>query len=101
MVAADWLQDGQGLLDRGEAGAPSAPGQQIGPRADLWASRSVLMVKNLSAKAGYTRHMSLIPRLERFPGGGNGNPFRYSCLEDSMNRGDWWAAVHGVARYQT
>ena len=90
-----------GAPDRGEAGPPSAPGLQSGPRADLWASRSVLMAKNLSAKAGYTRHMSSIPGLERSPGGGNGSPFRYSCLEDSRDRGDWWAAVHGVARYQT
>ena len=31
------------------------------------------------------------------PGGGNGNPFRYSCLENPMNREAWWATVHGVA----
>ena len=33
----------------------------------------------------------------RSPGGGNGNPLQYSCLEDPMNRGAWWAIVHGVA----
>ena len=55
MVAEEWLQDGQGLLDRGEAGMPSAPRQQISPRANLWASKSVLMVKNLPAKAGDTK----------------------------------------------
>ena len=34
-------------------------------------------------------------------GGGNGNPLRYSCLENPRDRGAWWAAVHGVARSQT
>ena len=38
-----------------------------------------------------------IPRLERFPGEGNGNLLQYSCLENSMDRGAWWATVHGVA----
>ena len=37
-----------------------------------------------------------IPGSERYPGEGNGNPFQYSCLEDSMNRGAWQATVHGV-----
>ena len=39
----------------------------------------------------------LIPRLERSPGEGNGNPLQYSCLENSMNRGDWLATVYGIA----
>ena len=39
--------------------------------------------------------------LGRFPGGGNGNPHQYSCLEDFMDRGAWWAIVHEVARSQT
>ena len=39
-----------------------------------------------------------IPGLGRFPGEGNGNPFQYSCLENSIDRGDWQAIVHGVAR---
>ena len=53
------------------------------------------MVKNLPAKAG---DMSSIPGLGRSPGVGNGNPFQYSCLEKSMNRGAWWTAVHGLAK---
>ena len=38
------------------------------------------------------------PGSERYPGEGNGNPFQYSCLEDSMDRGACWAIVHGVAK---
>ena len=40
----------------------------------------------------------LIPGLGKSPGGGHGNPLQYSCLENSMDRGAWWAAVHGVAK---
>ena len=39
--------------------------------------------------------------LGRFPGEGNGNPLQYSCLEISMDRGDWWATVNGVQKSQT
>ena len=39
--------------------------------------------------------------LVRSPGEGNGNPFQYSCLENSMDRGAWQATVHGVAENQT
>ena len=35
------------------------------------------------------------------PGKGNGNPFQYSCLENSMDGGAWWATVHGAAKSQT
>ena len=40
------------------------------------------------------------PRLGRSPEEGNGNPLQYSCLENSMDRGAWWATVHGVAKSQ-
>ena len=43
----------------------------------------------------------LIPELGRSPGEGNGNPFQYSCLENSMDRGAWWAMVHRVAKSLT
>ena len=43
----------------------------------------------------------LIPGLERSPGVGNGNPLQYSCLENPMDRGAWWATVHGVAKSRT
>ena len=55
------------------------------------------MVKNLPANAGDTRDMGSIPGLGRSPGGGNGDPFQYSLLRISMDRGAWWAIVHGVA----
>ena len=42
--------------------------------------------------------LGLIPGSGRFPGEGNGNPLQYSCLENSVDRGAWWATVHGVAR---
>ena len=55
------------------------------------------MVKNLPANAGDTRELGLIPGLGRSPGGGNGNLFQHSCLENSIERGAWQATVHGVA----
>ena len=52
-------------------------------------SQVVLMVKNLPANAGDIRNMGLIPGSGRSPGGGNGNPFQYSCLKIPMDRGAW------------
>ena len=43
----------------------------------------------------------LTPGSERSPGEGNGYPFQYSCLEKPMDRGAWWATVHGVAKSRT
>ena len=42
-----------------------------------------------------------IPGLGRSPGEGNGNPLQYSCLENPMDGGAWWATVPGVAKSQT
>ena len=44
---------------------------------------------------------SLIPWWGRSPGEGNGNPLQYFCLENLMDRGAWWAIVHGVSKSQT
>ena len=52
------------------------------------------MIKNPPANAG---DLGLIPGLAR-SGEGNGNPLHYSCLGDPMDRGAWWAAVHGIAK---
>ena len=45
--------------------------------------------------------LHLIPGPGRSLGGGNGNLLQYTCLENSMNRGAWWATVHGVAKSHT
>ena len=45
--------------------------------------------------------LGLIPELGRSPGVGNGTPLQYSCLENSMDRGAWWATVHGVTKSLT
>ena len=58
------------------------------------------VVNNLPADVGNARDVGLIPGSERSPGEGNGNPLHYSCLENSMNRGVWWATVHGVVKSQ-
>ena len=58
----------------------------------------VLVVKNPPANAGDTRDAGLIPESGRSPGRGNGNPLQYSCLENLMDRGAWWAIVHGVIK---
>ena len=60
-----------------------------------------LVIKNLPANAGDIRDKGLIPGLGRSLGGGNGNRLQYSCLENSMNRGGWWAIVHVVAKSWT
>ena len=59
------------------------------------------MVKNLPANAGDARDMGLVPESGRSHGVGNGNPLQYSCLENSMDRGTWWATVHGVTKSWT
>ena len=59
------------------------------------------MVKNPPANAGDVRDVGLIPESGRFPRGGNGNPHQYSCLENPMVRGAWWAIVHGGAKSGT
>ena len=65
------------------------------------ASQVALMVKNPTANAGDTREADSIPGLGRSPGGGNGNPHQYTCLENPMDRGAWWAKVHGVTKSRT
>ena len=59
------------------------------------------MEKNLPVNSGDVRDVGLIPESRRSPGGGNGNPLQYSCLENAMDRGAWRATVHGVATEAT
>ena len=56
------------------------------------------MVKNLPA---YTGDFGLIPALGRYLGEGNDNPLQYSGLGNPMDRGAWWATVHGVTKSRT
>ena len=53
------------------------------------------MIKNPPASAG---DASSVYASGRSPGGGNGNPLQYSCLENPMDKGAWWATVHRVAK---
>ena len=64
----------------------------------FWVSLVAQMVKTLPVNAG---DLGSIPGLQRLPGEGNGNPLQYSCLGNPMDRGAWWATVHGVAKSWT
>ena len=55
-------------------------------------------VKNLPTGAG---DAGSIPESGRFPGEENGSPFQYSCLENSMDRGTWWASVQEITKNWT
>jgi len=78
------------LWDAGRSGRLTREGHMV-----------VLVVKNLPASAGDLRNAASIPALGRAPGGGHGNPLQYSCLENPMDRGAWWATVPGVAESDT
>ena len=65
------------------------------------ASQVAPVVKNPPASAGDVRDMPLISGSRRSSGGGHGNPLQDSCLENPMDRGTWWATVHGFAKSQT
>ena len=56
------------------------------------------VVKNLPANAGGTGDVGSILGMGTSPGRGNGNPLRYSCLKNPMDRGAWWTTVQGVAK---
>ena len=58
------------------------------------------VVKNLPASTGDTGDVGLVPGLGRYLGEGNGSPFQYSCLGNPIERGAWWATVHGVTRVE-
>ena len=60
------------------------------------ASQVMLVGKNLPANSGNAGDLGSIPELGRSPGVGKGDPFQYSCLENSMDREAWWATVHGA-----
>ena len=66
-----------------------------------WGPQVVLVVKNLPANVGDIRNVGSIPGLIRSLGGGHSNTLQCSCLDNPMDRGAWWAVVHGVAKSQT
>ena len=59
------------------------------------------MVKNPPTNVGASGDSRGIPGLGRSPGEGNGYPLQYSCLENPMDGGAWWAIVYGVAKSWT
>ena len=62
---------------------------------DIWAS----LVDQLVESACDAADQGLIPGSERSPGEGSGNPLQYSCLENPMDRGVWWATVHRLTEF--
>ena len=58
----------------------------------------VVVVKNMPASAGGVRDTGSILGVGRSPRGEHGNPLQYSCLENPVDRGAWWATVHGLQR---
>ena len=67
--------------------------EQLPQRLPQWLSG-----KQSACNEGDTRDTGLIPRPGRSPGVENGKSFNYSCLGNPMDRGAWWATVHGVAK---
>ena len=63
----------------------------------FWAS----LVAEVKASACNPGDLGSIPGSGRSPGEGNGTPLHYSCLENPMGRGAWWATVHGVTKSRT
>ena len=61
----------------------------------------ILGGSEVKASACNVGDLGSIPGSGRFPGEGNGNPLQYSCLENPMDGGAWWATVHGVAKSRT
>ena len=89
---------GMGLL------SPVSPSSMLFPlyqQGDIWAPQVVQLVKSSAASAGDTRDAGSFPESGRSPGVECGNPFQYSYLENSMDRGAWWATVHGVKKSWT
>ena len=69
-----------------------------GTHREYWASQVVRVVRNLPSNAGDIRDSGSIPGSGRSTGGGHGNPLQHSCLDNSMDREAWRAAVHAVAK---
>ena len=81
--------------------APKLNWTDWSPVKAYWASQVALVVKNPPANTGDIGHVSSISGSGRSPGGGNGNPLPFSCLENSIDRRARWATVHKVAQSWT
>ena len=67
----------------------------------MGASQVSLVAKNLPTKGRDVRDMGLIPGSRRSPGGGNGNPLQYCCLENPVDRAAWWTTIYSVTESRT
>ena len=74
------------------------PWNSPGNNTEVGCHSLLQVVKNPPANAGDLRDEGSIPGSGRSPGGEYGNPLQYSCLGNSMDRGDWWAMAHSVAK---
>ena len=81
-----------------QASGPQRDGQKHQAEEQPRASQVALVVKNPPVNVGDVRDTGSMPGLWRSPREGNGNPLQYSCLENAMERGAWWAIVHGVTK---
>ena len=98
---AHWVSDA--IHPSQSLSSPSSPAFNLSRHQVLFQWVSLLnpggsVVKNPTANAGDIRDAGSISGLGRCPGEGDGNPLQYSCLENSMDRGAWWATVHGVTK---
>ena len=111
ILASSWWSSGQDLVlspsgpwfDSGQGSLPSscAPATYQPPRTDhttFWGFPDGSNSKESTCNAG---DLGSIPGLRSYPGKGNDNPLQQSCLENSMDRGVWWATVHGSAKSWT
>jgi len=98
-AAAKSLQSCPTLYDPMDGSPPGSPVPVTSSISR--ASQVGLVVKKLPANAGDLRNRGSILGSGRSPGGGHGNPLQYSCLENPMDRGAWWATVHRVAKSWT
>ena len=97
-----WLNTGPNLTVRDQKLCPQLPGKPDTCKG--WAAAEMggfpggSEVKASACNAG---DLGSIPGLGRSPGEGNGTPLQYSCLENPMDEGAWWATVHWVTKSQT
>ena len=92
-----WRTPGKGE----PGGLPSMGSHRVGHDWSDLAAAAAAEVKNLPANAGDARDRGLIPESGKSPGGGNGNPLKYSWLENPMDRVACWTTVHSVSKSWT